>query len=152
VNRGQEAAPIIVGSTMYVVAPFPNVMYALDLENPGRAKWKYEPHPDPSALGVACCDWVNRGAAYADGRVFYNTLDNHTVALDAETGRELWKVRLGDHNVGDVDDDGAAGREGEGARRGERRRIRRTRMAYRARRRHGRHRLARVQHRPRRRR
>lgn len=101
VNRGQEAAPIVVGSTMYVVAPFPNVIYALDLENPGTVKWQYEPHPDPSALGVACCDWVNRGAAYADGRVFYNTLDNHTVALDAETGRELWKVRLGDFNVGE---------------------------------------------------
>jgi PQQ-dependent dehydrogenase (methanol/ethanol family) len=101
VNRGQEAAPIVAGTTMYVVTPFPNLIYALDLTNPGTVKWQYDPKPDPSALGVACCDWVNRGAAFADGRVFYNTLDNHTVALDAGTGRELWKVRLGDYNVGE---------------------------------------------------
>ncbi|MDQ2670515.1 MAG: PQQ-dependent dehydrogenase, methanol/ethanol family [Gemmatimonadota bacterium] len=101
VNRGQEAAPVVVGTTMYVVTPFPNIVYALDLTNPGSVKWQYEPHPDPSALGVACCDWVNRGVAYADGRIFFNTLDNHTVALDAETGRELWKVRVGNFNIGE---------------------------------------------------
>ena len=69
VERGQEAAPIVVGDTMYVVAPFPNYLYALDLSKPGaNLKWRFDPKGDPSARGVACCDHVNRGAAYADGR------------------------------------------------------------------------------------
>ena len=68
VNRGQEAAPLVVGSTMYVVTPYPNILYALDLSRAGAPlKWKYEPKPAAAAQGVACCDVVNRGAAYADG-------------------------------------------------------------------------------------
>jgi alcohol dehydrogenase (cytochrome c) len=51
---------------------------------------------------VACCDLVNRGAAYANGRIFYNTLDNHTVAVDANTGKEIWKMKLGDINKGET--------------------------------------------------
>ena len=100
VLRGQEAAPLVVGPTMYVVTPFPNILHALDLTNPGATRWSYEPKPASAAQGVACCDVVNRGAAYADGRVFFNTLDNHTVAVDAETGEELWRTRLGDINQG----------------------------------------------------
>ena len=103
VQRGQEAAPLVVGSTMYVVTPYPNKLFALDLSQPGAPKkWEYEPHPSPSSQGVACCDVVNRGAAYADGKIFYNTLDNHTVAVDAQTGREVWKTRLGDINKGET--------------------------------------------------
>jgi PQQ-dependent dehydrogenase (methanol/ethanol family) len=103
VLRGQEAFPLVAGGTMYVVTPYPNVLYALDLTKPGApTKWKYEPKPLASAQGVACCDVVNRGAAYAFGMVYYNTLDNHTVALDAETGREVWKTRLGNINQGET--------------------------------------------------
>ena len=100
---GHEAAPLVVGSTMYVVTPFPNRLYALDLTKPGGAvKWQYDPDPQSAAKGVACCDTVNRGAAYADGRVFINTLDGFTAAVDAGTGRELWKVQLGDINLGET--------------------------------------------------
>jgi lanthanide-dependent methanol dehydrogenase len=102
VNRGQEAAPLVVGDTMYVVTPFPNILYALDLKNNGAAKWKYEPQPDASAQGVACCDVVNRGAAFSNGKIFFNTLDNYTCAVDAATGQELWKTKLGDINMGET--------------------------------------------------
>src|SRR5919112_4174232 len=70
VNRGQEAAPIVVGDTMYVATPYPNILYALDLtkEKQGSVKWAFD--PKTAAQGVACCDVVNRGAAYADGKVF----------------------------------------------------------------------------------
>lgn len=101
VLRGHEAAPIVTGNTMYIVTPHPNILYALDLSRDGALKWKYEPGTSRGARGVACCDVVNRGAAYADGRVFFNTLDVHTVAVDAETGKELWKVKLGDINRGE---------------------------------------------------
>jgi PQQ-dependent dehydrogenase (methanol/ethanol family) len=102
VNRGQEAAPIVVNNTMYVVTPYPNILYALDLTKPGSTKWKYEPKPSAAAQGVACCDFVNRGAVYSNGKIFYNTLDAQTVAVDAETGKELWKTQLGDINKGET--------------------------------------------------
>ena len=103
VLRGQEAAPLVVGSTMYIVTPFPNVLYALDLSRAGAPlKWAYKPKPLSSALGVACCDSVNRGAAYADGRIYFNTLDTHTIAVDAESGREVWKTKVGEINLGET--------------------------------------------------
>jgi PQQ-dependent dehydrogenase (methanol/ethanol family) len=100
--RGHEAAPLVVGSTMYVVTPFPNHLHALDLTRDGALKWSYEPPQLQAAAGVACCDVVNRGAAFADGRIFYNTLDNQSVAVDAESGKELWRVRVGDINRGET--------------------------------------------------
>src|SRR4051794_7683490 len=76
VKRGHEEAPVVAGDTMYLVGPYPNDLVAFDLTKPGPSiKWRYEPRPKPYAQGVACCDVVNRGAAYADGRVFINTLD-----------------------------------------------------------------------------
>jgi PQQ-dependent dehydrogenase (methanol/ethanol family) len=70
---------------------------ALDLTQPGTPrKWTYSPRPLPASQGVACCDVVNRGAAYADGLLVFNTLDNRTIALDAETGRQRWSTQLGD--------------------------------------------------------
>jgi PQQ-dependent dehydrogenase (methanol/ethanol family) len=100
---GHEAAPLVIGQTMFIVTPFPNRVYALDLTKPGAAvKWHYDPDPRSAAKGVACCDTVNRGLAYADGRIFVNTLDGFTAAVDAETGAELWKVQLGDINLGET--------------------------------------------------
>ncbi|HEX4770727.1 MAG TPA: methanol/ethanol family PQQ-dependent dehydrogenase [Bryobacteraceae bacterium] len=101
-TRGHEAAPLIVNNTMYIVTPWPNLLYALDLTQPGApVKWVYAPHPSSSSQGVACCDVVNRGAAYSNGKIYFNTLDDHTVAVDAKTGKEIWKTTLGDINLGE---------------------------------------------------
>ena len=101
-THGHEAAPLVVNNTMYIVTPFPNNLYALDLTKPGAPmKWVYEPLPTPASQGVACCDVVNRGAAYDDGKIYYNTLDNQTVAVNANTGQEVWKTRVGDINKGE---------------------------------------------------
>jgi lanthanide-dependent methanol dehydrogenase len=103
VLRGHEGAPLVVDGTMYIVTPYPNVLYALDLSKPGAPlKWKYEPKPDAASQGVACCDVVNRGAAYANGHVFFNTLDGATIAVDAHTGKPLWRTQLGDINKGET--------------------------------------------------
>src|SRR6195952_2560753 len=96
VNRGQEAAPIVVGSTMYVVTPYPNYLYALDLGDFGKMKWRFDPNVAAAAQGEACCDSVNRGVAFANGKIFMNTLDNHAIAVDAETGAQVWNRELGD--------------------------------------------------------
>jgi lanthanide-dependent methanol dehydrogenase len=99
VNRGQEAAPLIVDNRMYVVGPHPNNLFALDATT-GDLKWVFSLPTSQAAIGVACCDVVNRSAAYASGKIFYNTLDNHTVAVDARTGKEVWHTKLDDINTG----------------------------------------------------
>jgi len=100
--RGQEAAPLVVNNTMYIVTPFPNYLYALDLSKAGAPmKWVYKPGPIAAAQGVACCDLVNRGASYADGKIVYNTLDNQTVAVDAVSGKEVWRTKVGEINLGE---------------------------------------------------
>ena len=65
VLRGHEGGPLVIGDTMYVHTPFPNIVYALDLNNDGAIKWKYEPVQDPNVIPIMCCDTVNRGVAYA---------------------------------------------------------------------------------------
>jgi lanthanide-dependent methanol dehydrogenase len=103
VLRGHEAAPLVVDDTMYVVTPFPNILYAFDLTKAAPSpKWVYQPKPEKAAQGVACCDIVNRGAAYDDGKVYFNTLDNHTIAVDAQSGAEVWKTKLGDISRGET--------------------------------------------------
>jgi PQQ-dependent dehydrogenase (methanol/ethanol family) len=102
IPKGHEAAPLVVGDTMYLVTPFPNRLHALDLRDHGRPKWTYQPQPSPAAQGVACCDVVNRGGFFHDGKIFFNTLDDHTVAVDAATGRQLWKTKVGEINRGET--------------------------------------------------
>jgi PQQ-dependent dehydrogenase (methanol/ethanol family) len=100
---GHEGQPLVVNRTMYVVTPYPNVLYAFDLTREGYPlKWKYRPDPNPGAIGIACCDAINRGATYADGRIVYNLLDGHTVAVDADTGKELWKAKVADIGDGET--------------------------------------------------
>jgi PQQ-dependent dehydrogenase (methanol/ethanol family) len=94
---GHEGQPLVVNQTLYVVTPYPNVLYAFDLTSEDYPlKWKYRPAVDPASTGIACCDAVNRGAVYAEGRIVYNLLDGHTVAVDAASGRELWKTKVAD--------------------------------------------------------
>jgi PQQ-dependent dehydrogenase (methanol/ethanol family) len=103
VLRGQEAAPIVVGHMMYVVTAYPNLLYAFDLSKPGASlKWMYNPKPQTSSHGEACCEVVNRGASYADGKIIYATLDNNVVAVDAESGKEVWRTKVGDINKGET--------------------------------------------------
>jgi PQQ-dependent dehydrogenase (methanol/ethanol family) len=100
---GHEAAPLVIGSTMYLVTPFPNVVYALDLSQPGGpVKWKYDPAPLGAAKGVACCDVVNRGVAYWNSSIIFNTLDGRTISLDATSGERRWEVQLADINRGET--------------------------------------------------
>jgi len=97
---GHEGAPLVIGNTMYLVTPYPDIAYALDLTRQGQIKWKYHPDTDPWAVGEACCDVVNRGWAYADGKLIYNLLDNRTIALDVNTGQPVWQTKLGDVTAG----------------------------------------------------
>ena len=102
VLRGHEGSPLVIGDVMYVHTPFPNIVYALDLNNDGKVIWKYEPKQDPSVIPVMCCDTVNRGLAYAEGKIFLHQADTTVVALDAKTGAVAWSVKNGDPAIGET--------------------------------------------------
>ena len=108
VLRGHEGGPLVIGDVMYIHSPFPNIVYALDLNEPGRKIWDYVPTQDPSVIPVMCCDTVNRGVAYmpAEGgepaKIFISLADTTLVALNAETGEELWRAVNGDPTKGET--------------------------------------------------
>jgi PQQ-dependent dehydrogenase (methanol/ethanol family) len=102
VLRGHEGGPLVIGDVMYIHGPFPNPVFALDLSNDGKILWKYEPKQDPNVIPVMCCDTVNRGLSYADGKIFLNQADTTLVALDAKTGKVVWQAKNGDPSKGET--------------------------------------------------
>lgn len=93
-KASHQGSPLVVGSTMYVVTPFPNKLIAMDLSHPGTVRWTFNPNPNPQARGLTCCDVVNRGAAYANGLVVYTLLDGNVVAVNATTGKQVWRTKV----------------------------------------------------------
>jgi glucose dehydrogenase len=85
---------------MYVHTPFPNKVYALDLSQDQKIVWKYEPKQNPDVIPVMCCDTVNRGLSYGDGKIFLHQSDDKLVALDAKTGKLEWSATNGDPSKG----------------------------------------------------
>ena len=101
VLRGHEGSPLVIGDMMYVHTPFPNNVFAISLKDQ-TYKWKYEPKQDADVVPVMCCDTVNRGLAYGDGKIFLQQADTTLVALDAKTGKEVWKVKNGNAKIGET--------------------------------------------------
>lgn len=101
VLRGHEGGPLVFGDTMYLHSPFPNKVFAIALDDQS-IRWKYEPKQDPTVIPVMCCDTVNRGLAYANGKIYLQQADTTLVALDAKTGAELWKAKVGDPKIGET--------------------------------------------------
>ena len=85
---------------MYFESSYPNFVYAIDLDKVGQIVWKFAPEQDKFSPSVACCDLVNKGVAYADGKILISTLDTHVYALDAKTGKVLWSAQNGDPQLG----------------------------------------------------
>jgi lanthanide-dependent methanol dehydrogenase len=98
--RGQEGQPLVVGNMMYFESSYPNFVYAIDLDKVGQIVWKFSPEQDKFSPSVACCDLVNKGVAYADGKILVTTLDTHVYALDAKTGKVVWSAQNGDPQLG----------------------------------------------------
>ena len=101
VLRGHEGSPLVIGDTMYIHTPFPNNVYAVNLKDQ-TYRWKYEPKQDANVVPVMCCDTVNRGLAYGDGKIFLQQADTTLVALDAKTGKVVWSVKNGDPKIGET--------------------------------------------------
>ena len=101
VLRGHEGGPLVIGGMLFVHTPFPNKVFAIDLETQ-KIVWKYEPKQDPTVIPVMCCDTVNRGLAYAEGKILLQQADTVLVALDAKSGKKLWDVKNGDPKIGET--------------------------------------------------
>jgi len=98
-TRGHEGQPLVVGDTMYFESAYPNHVFAVDL-NDYHTKWEYTPKQDPFAVSVACCDLVNRGVAYGDGKIIVDALDGHVIALNASNGTVAWNKKNSDAEMG----------------------------------------------------
>ena len=98
--RGQEGQPLVIGNMMYFQSSYPNFVYAVNLDNVGQIVWKFAPEQDKFSPSVACCDLVNKGVAYADGKIIMTALDTNVYALDAKTGKVVWSVKNGDPQLG----------------------------------------------------
>ena len=99
VNGSHMGAPLVVGSTLFAVTPYPNKLIAFDLAT-GATQWTFSPSVKEYARGVNCCDSVNRGPAYENGLVVYTTLDDTLVAVNAVTGKQAWRTTLADPHTG----------------------------------------------------
>jgi PQQ-dependent dehydrogenase (methanol/ethanol family) len=102
--RGHEGGPLVVNGLIYIHTGYPHKVYALD-QDTHSVVWEYnysaEKGTDPQqVIGVMCCDVVNRGLAYGDGKVFLAQGDATLIALDAKTGKMVWKVKNGDTKQG----------------------------------------------------
>ncbi len=93
-DRGHEATPLVVNGRLYVTGSW-SVLFVLDART-GRELWRYDPKVPRSYGQRACCDVVNRGVAYADGKIFLGSLDGRLIALDATDGALQWEVRTVD--------------------------------------------------------
>ena len=101
-NRSQESTPIIVGDTMYVTSSFgPKNVFAVNAKT-GEVKWRYSPEIPKGVDQFACCDVNSRGVSYADGKIYFGTLDARLIALDAKTGKEVWASKVVDYTQGSV--------------------------------------------------
>jgi lanthanide-dependent methanol dehydrogenase len=101
VLRGHEGSPLVVDGVMYLHSPFPNKVFAVDIDTQ-KILWKYEPKQDAAVIAQMCCDTVNRGVAYAENKVILQQADSTMVALDAKTGKPVWSVKNGDPKLGAV--------------------------------------------------
>lgn len=100
VNRGHEGAPLVIDGVMYVHTAFPNNIYALDLNNDQKILWRYLPKQEPSTQAVMCCDNVNRGLAFGDGKIYLQQNNGVLVALNAKTGEVVWQTQVNDPRTG----------------------------------------------------
>ncbi len=99
-RQAQEATPLVIGDTMYVTTSSgPRDVYALDAKT-GTVRWRYAPAIAANVAATVCCGLVNRGAAYAGGKLFFGSLDGYLTALDAKSGKEIWRTRVVDYRQG----------------------------------------------------
>ncbi|MBO8140625.1 MAG: PQQ-dependent dehydrogenase, methanol/ethanol family [Firmicutes bacterium] len=102
VTDSLEAPPLVVNNTMYILTPKPNTLIALDLTRDGYIKWEFQPEMPGLEQATACCGAQTRGLTYAEGKIFFNTLDGQLFAVDAETGEPIWRTDVVDLSISET--------------------------------------------------
>ena len=96
-DRSEESQPLVYQGVFYVTTH--NATMAVDAKT-GKQIWKSKIDYPAETPRVVCCGIINRGAALFDGKVFRTTLDANVIALDAKTGKELWRQKAADIKEG----------------------------------------------------
>src|SRR3954451_135154 len=96
-DRSEESQPIVYQGVIYVTSH--NATMAVDVKT-GKQIWKTKVEYPPETPRIVCCGIINRGAALYDGKIFRTTLDANVIALDAKTGKELWREKAADIKEG----------------------------------------------------
>jgi len=89
-TRGLEATPLVIDGVIYTTGAW-SVVHAIDARS-GKRLWTFDPQVPKSRARVLCCDAINRGVAYDNGRVFVGTLDGRLIAIDATSGSQVWET------------------------------------------------------------
>jgi len=100
--RSNEASPIVIDGTLYISSSSgPKGVYALDAGT-GKMKWQYQPDVAEDVQPFVCCDVDSRGVSFADGKILFSQLDGFLTALDAQSGKPLWKSQVVDYKDGET--------------------------------------------------
>jgi alcohol dehydrogenase (cytochrome c) len=91
-----EVTPLVVNGIMYTTQSINDVI-ALNAVT-GKTLWTYNYTPDPAAKN--CCGKMTRGLAISGNKIFLASFDANMIAIDATTGKELWKTSGGDPKKG----------------------------------------------------
>jgi quinohemoprotein ethanol dehydrogenase len=95
---GYQSTPLMIDGVLYVTAPWSS-LYAFDAKS-GKQLWKVDPEsPREIAATSICCNISNRGAAYADGKIIWGTIDGRLIAVHAKTGQKVWETRVADSKL-----------------------------------------------------
>lgn len=98
--RSNEASPVVIDRTLYITSSSgPKNVYALDAKT-GAIKWQYQPDVAEDVVPFVCCDLDSRGVSFADGKILFSQLDGFLTALDAQTGKLVWKAKVVDYKDG----------------------------------------------------
>jgi alcohol dehydrogenase (cytochrome c) len=96
-NLGEQGQPLVNNGVLY--AANAEFTVAVDIDS-GKQLWRTPVGFDPATPRVVCCGQSNKGLALYDGKVYRGTLDAHLVALDAKTGKEVWKTKVAEWKEG----------------------------------------------------
>ncbi len=96
-DRSEESQPLVYQGVIYVTSHAATM--AVDAKT-GKQIWKTKVEYPAETPRIVCCGIINRGAAIFDGKLFRTTLDANVIALDAKTGKELWREKAADIKEG----------------------------------------------------
>lgn len=95
-KRGLQGTPLVIDGVMYATGNW-NKLFALNAAT-GEMLWHYDPKVDVNRANAFCCGVINRGVAAWGNNLHMGTLDGYLVAIDRDSGAEVWRTLTIDQN------------------------------------------------------